>query len=156
MKLILSLLLVFCTFNTQAQNLNDTIKIKKDIGNIYIYDGKKLKPKQMLSLMEPNPLAYKEMKRAKTNYDVGAVFGFAGGFLVGWSLGALLADKEIDWRISVAGAGLIGISIPFSIGQARHTKRAVKIFNDGRKARTSSIQFMINGSNNKIGIVANF
>lgn len=110
----------------------------------------------MLELMEPNPMAYQAMKRAKTNYDVGCVFGFAGGFLVGWSLGSLISKGEIDWRIAGAGAGLIGLSIPFSIGQNRHTKKAVQLFNDAAKTSNTVIHFNINCTANKLGIAANF
>jgi hypothetical protein len=156
MKTILSLFFTFCAFNTQAQNVRDTIKVQKDLGRIYIYEGKKLKPKQMLAIMKPNPAAYNEMKRAKTNYDVGSVFGFAGGFLVGWSIGSLISTGEVDWRVAGAGAGLIGVSIPFSIGQAKHTKKAVRLFNDGTKSPTTSIHFRINCNVSNVGIVANF
>ncbi len=140
MKTFLTLLLTTLVFASRAQSSTDTIKIRQDLGKIYIYEGKKLRPKQMLSIMEPNPAAYTKMKRAKTNYDVGSVFGFAGGLLVGWSLGALITGNELDWRIAGAGAALVGISIPFSIGQAKHTKRAVSIFNDGIKSTKNGVQ----------------
>lgn len=50
----------------------------------------------MLELMEPNPMAYRAMKRAKANYDVGCVFGFAGGFigLVNWQRRDRLAHSR--------------------------------------------------------------
>jgi hypothetical protein len=156
MKTILSLFLIFYSFNIQAQQAIDTIKVRQDFSKIYFYEGKKLKPKQLLELMQPNPAAYREMKRAKTNYDVGSVFGFAGGFLLGYSLGSLILNEELEYGAAALGAGLIVISIPFSIGQAKHTKKAVKLYNEGVKATISCIQFRINCTNNKIGIVANF
>lgn len=67
LKTILTLLCALLILNSQAQNASDTIKIRKDIGRVYIYNGMKLKPKHLLSIMEPNPAAYSEMKRAKTN-----------------------------------------------------------------------------------------
>lgn len=156
LKTILTLLCALLILNSQAQNASDTIKIRKEMGRVYIYNGMKLKPKHLLSIMEPNPAAYSEMKRAKTNYDVGSVFGFAGGFLVGWSIGAIITGGEVDWRIAGAGAALIGASIPFSIGQTKHTKKAVKMFNNYKKSTTSSIQLKMNVAINKVGIVANF
>lgn len=156
MKTVLSFLLLLTVFNTQAQKACDTIRIHKDLGKVYSYQKQKLKPKQMLELMEPNPMAYRAMKRAKTNYNVGCVFAYAGGFLVGWSLGSLISKGEIDWRIGGAGAGLIGLSIPFSIGQNRHTKKAVQLFNDAAKTSTCRIHFNINCTANKLGFAANF
>ena len=156
MKTIFSLVLFLYSLPTLGQYANDSIKVKKDLGKVYTFQGKKLKPKEMLVIMKPNPAAFREMNRAKTNYDVGSVFAFAGGFLVGWSIGSLITTGEVDWRVAGAGAGFIGISVPFSIGQSKHTKKAVKIYNEGVKSSTSSIHFKINCNNNKIGIVANF
>ncbi|MFA6150308.1 MAG: hypothetical protein WC716_03240 [Chitinophagaceae bacterium] len=129
MKTLLCALPLLWILQAKAQTNADSIQSRKNMGTVYFYKGKMVKPKQLLEIMEPNPAAFTKMKRAKTNFDVGTVFGFAGGFAIGWSIGSLISRNEMDWRFVGAGAGLIGISIPFSIGYNKRTTKAVKLYN---------------------------
>jgi hypothetical protein len=73
------------------------------------------------------------MKIAKSNYDVGFVFGFSGGCLVGWPVGTAVAGGKPNWTLAGIGAGFIVVSIPFSSAYTKHAKNAVKIYNNGLK-----------------------
>ncbi len=67
-----------------SQNKTDTISYWKVFGGYkYAYGGQVLKPRQMMDLMQPNVEAYDYMSKARTNYNVAMVLGYAGGFLVG-------------------------------------------------------------------------
>lgn len=84
--------LLFLNANTVfGQSQSDTIQIKKSLGTIFIQNGERFKPNQLLEIIKINPEAYTEMKVAKSNHNIGSVFAFAGRFLVGWPLGTAIA-----------------------------------------------------------------
>ncbi|MGV3502970.1 MAG: hypothetical protein ACO1O1_04635 [Adhaeribacter sp.] len=114
-----------------AQNSSDSITVKKAMGVVFSQNGKPLKPRQLLDIMQSNPEALAGMKKAKTNFDVGYGFSFAGGILVGWTLGTALGGGDPNWAMAGVGAGLIGISIPFSSAYSKHAKNAVRRYNEG-------------------------
>ncbi|MDB5012543.1 MAG: hypothetical protein JWQ25_745 [Daejeonella sp.] len=113
-----------------GQTKPDSIQTKKAFSTFYLQNGKILSPKQLLKTTETNPESYKEMKIAKSNADIGQVFSFSGGFLVGYSLGGVIGGKP-NWTPALIGGGLIIASIPFSSAYAKHAKAAVKIYNQG-------------------------
>ncbi|MGV3641105.1 MAG: hypothetical protein ACO1NZ_11335 [Adhaeribacter sp.] len=112
-----------------AQNSSDSIVVKKAMGVVFLQNGKTLKPRQLLDITQSNPEAFQEMKKAKSNFDVGYVFSLAGGTLVGWTLGTALGGGEPNWAVAGVGAGLIGVSIPFSAAYSKHAKNAVRTYN---------------------------
>lgn len=139
-------------FNSYGQNKSDSIEIKKALGTIFRQNGKNLTPRQLLDITQSNTEAYKEMKIAKSNYDIGSVFGFAGGFLVGWPLGTAIAGGEPNWTLAGIGAGLI-LSIPFSTAYTKHAKNAVNLYNNGLKSTgLNNVDFKIGLTYNGIGV----
>ena len=54
-----------------GQSQSDSIQIKKILGTVFIQNGKKLTPKQLLEITKINSEAYNEMKVAKSNYGIG-------------------------------------------------------------------------------------
>lgn len=140
-------------FNSYGQNKSDSIEIKKALGTIFRQNGKNLTPRQLLDITQSNTEAYKEMKIAKSNYDIGLVFGFAGGFLVGWPLGTAIAGGEPNWTLAGIGAGLILVSIPFSTAYTKHAKNAVNLYNNGLKSTgLNNVDFKIGLTYNGIGV----
>jgi hypothetical protein len=136
--LFLTILLTINATYIYCQSTSDSIQVTKKMGTVFIQNGKALMPKQLLKITEVNPEAYKEMKIAKSNSNTANIFGMAGGFLVGWQLGTALAGGEPNWASAGIGAGLIGISIPFSVAYVKHAKNAVSIYNNGLKQSNSS------------------
>lgn len=132
-KIIITALFLLSTYCIYGQNISDTIEVRKAMGVVFIQNGQKLAPRKLLEITSTNSEAYKEMKIAKSNYDAGSVFGFAGGFLVGWPLGTAVAGGEPNWTLAAVGAGLIVISIPFSTSYSKHAKKAVALYNNGLK-----------------------
>ncbi len=140
-------------FSSYGQNKSDSIEIKKTLGTVFRQNGKNLTPGQLLDITQSNVEAYKEMKIAKSNYDAGFIFGFAGGFLVGWPVGTAVAGGKPNWTLAGIGAGLIVVSIPFSSAYTKHAKNAVKIYNSGLKQTgLNNIDFKIGLTCNGIGV----
>jgi hypothetical protein len=111
-----------------AQVQKDTIQIKKAS---FVRHDKRLNPKQLLGILQENPESYHMMKVAKSNYDVGNVFGFAGGAVVGWQLGALAGGRKANWTSVGIGGALIVAGIPFSSAYMKQAKKAVAAYNNG-------------------------
>lgn len=84
-------------------------------------------------------------KKARTNKTVGEIFAYSGGFSLGFGIGRLLAGGEKTvyvngvkqtfkseskgWGFIAAGAGLIGIGIPFALAADKNAKKAISIEN---------------------------
>ena len=158
MKNIFTLgLLLLMTNCLYGQNISDTIETKNALGVIFLQNGKKLTPRSLLEISSSNAESYQEMKIAKSNYDVGTVFGFAGGFMVGWPLGTAIGGGEPNWTLAAVGVGLIVISIPFSTAYSRHARKAVEIYNNGLKqSGLNAVEFRLGLTCNGIGLKINF
>ena len=137
-KIILLGILFSFFFTVNGQNRTDSIEVKNMLGPVFRQDGRNLTPRQLLDITKSNPDAYSEMKIAKKNYGAGYVLGAAGGFMIGWPLGTALGGGDPNWAMAAVGAGLVGISIPFTIAYNKHAKNAVAIYNKG--LRYSSLQ----------------
>src|SRR5687768_362999 len=87
---VISGLLIFQVFLIQGQQATDTIKLVGDFKTNYVYNGKKLSPKQLLNLMESNPEAHRYMKKAISGRTASTIVGSVGGFLAGWAIGGSL------------------------------------------------------------------
>lgn len=109
-----------------GQSSTDTISIVK---NKYLLQGQPQKPRQLLNLMQNYPDAYLEMRKAKSNYDAASVFGFIGGFCIGYPLGQALAGGEPTWALAGVGAGMLVISIPLSNAYNKRAKNAIRMYN---------------------------
>ena len=157
MKRILFIGLLLLTVKTTfGQIKNDSIEIKKSLGTVFRQNGKNLTPRQLLIITESNTEAYKEMKIAKSNFDASFVFGYAGGFLVGWPVGTAVAGGEPNWALAGIGAGLIAVSIPFSVAYTKHAKNAVRIYNGSRPTAFHNLDFKVGLTSNGIGIKMRF
>jgi hypothetical protein len=136
-----------------GQNISDTIEVKKSLGPVFYQHGKALKPRQLLEITRTNTEAYKEMKDAKAHNDFSSVFGFAGGFLIGWPIGSALAGGDPNWTLAAIGAGCVVIAIPLSIAGSKHAKKAVEIYNNGLKQTgRTHVDFNLGFSGNGPGI----
>lgn len=143
-------------YSLRAQE-SGKIETRQNLGVVFLQNGKKLTPKQLLEITKDNPEAYQAMKIAKSNYDIGSVFGFAGGFMVGYPLGSALAGGEPNWTIAGIGAGLILISIPFSIKYSTQAKKAVGMYNSNlTETSFKKVDFNFGYTRSGLGITMNF
>ena len=122
---------LFSSLISFGQINQDSIFVKKALGSVFVQNNKNLTPKQLLEITAINPEAYQFMKKAKKNFDAGAVFGFIGGALIGWPCGTAMAGGDPEWALAAVGGALVGVSIPFSVAYSKNAKKAVDIYNAG-------------------------
>ncbi|MEM8927860.1 MAG: hypothetical protein AAGC45_06635 [Bacteroidota bacterium] len=91
--------------------------------------GRRMKMGDLVNAMEGNREALNLIKGARIDRNFSSVMGFAGGGLMGWSLGTAIGGGDANWTLAGVGAGLIGLSIPFSSNAKKNTKRAVQTYN---------------------------
>ena len=89
--IILALLAINMTF-AFGQTATDPILAKKVLGGYqYSQGGQILSMNQLVNTMKPNEQAYQLVKSGQTTQTVAMVFSAAGGFMIGWPLGAAIA-----------------------------------------------------------------
>jgi hypothetical protein len=137
---------------SNAQIREGDIIMQKTFGGVKFYqDTRLLKPKEVLATMEPNTEAFNAFKKAKSNYDAANVFGFIGGFMIGWPLGTAVAGGDPEWGIAAGGAAFALIAIPLTSSFKKHAKNAVDLYNNGELPSASlqpriHMQFMGTGA----------
>ena len=152
--LVVLMLLNSCLF---GQNVSDTIVLMNIHGAKFMQHNKALTPGNLLQITKLNPEAYKVMHLAKSNDDLAKIFGFAGGFMIGWPIGSLIGGREPNWTMAIIGAGMIAISFPFIDGYNRHARKAVEIYNDWLKQTANNkIEFRLGMTYNGFGISMKF
>lgn len=102
------------------------------------------------TIMASNTSAFELIKRGRTNRSLAAVLGFAGGGLVGWSLGSALGGGKPNWTLVGIGGGLIVTSIPISSRANKKIHQAVELFNASLKPEA------LNTFKPEIKIITNF
>jgi hypothetical protein len=112
------------------------ITIYKTFGGLrFERDSLILSPKQVQYVLEVNPAALAEFKKARKNSGVASVLGFAGGLLIGIPIGSALVGGDPEWGLAAAGATLVVASIPFNGAFKRHAQNAVDIYNQEKTSR---------------------
>jgi hypothetical protein len=130
MKVTLFVFVFLALFSTAySQSNTEPIEIKK--AGTFFQNGKRLSVRQLIKITQSNSEAHKKMTVARANSDVASILGFAGGFLIGYPLGASLTGREANWTLAGIGAGLALVSIPFNSGYRKHAYEAVDLYNQG-------------------------
>ena len=155
---IAALIMIFNS-NSFSQTSDDTIKIRKVFGGYqFIQNDKKLRMGQLVTIMQPNEQAYKQIKSAQSNKTFADILGVAGGFLIGWPLGTAIGGGDPNWALAGVGAGLVVVSIPIMSKANKWSIAAIETYN--RSIKTGSFQkkpelhFAFKG--NSIGLVCSF
>lgn len=140
-----------------AQNQSDSIEVTKKMGTVFRQHGKILTVRQLQEITRSNSKAYNEMKIANSNATGSFIFGFAGGALIGWPIGSAIGGGKPNWALAGIGAGLVVLSIPFSVGYTKHAKSAVRIYNAGLKPiALNKFELIMGLTSNGIGAKINF
>lgn len=130
-RFIETFLFVLFSASAYSFNYNDSIQIHKTVVTYFLKDGKKMGPKHLMRTMKYDSIAYMVMERARTNYDIANGLSFSGGFLIGYTLGAVIAGKDLNFTTLGIGAGLICLSIPLNISYLKLAKKAIGFYNSG-------------------------
>jgi hypothetical protein len=128
-RVIIIAIALFASINIYSQNQTDSIQVIKKLGTVFQQNGKTLTMAQIESITQLDPQAAKEMKIAKSNYTFSVIFGGIGGGLIGYPIGTAIGGGEPNWTLAGIGAGIALLSIPFSLGSAKHTTNAARIYN---------------------------
>jgi len=140
-----------------AQNQSDSIEIMRSAGVKYFQNGYHLTQKQVLSIMKTDNVAFNEMQIAREKSISAIVFGTAGGFMVGYQVGKLIADRYPKLVWVGVGSVLILISVPISASSYKHAKNAVDFYNDGLKQTAfHKVEYRIGLNENGIGLSLHF
>lgn len=132
MKPIILAVLFICTiFQTNAQQPG-TIEIRKNFwGTTYRQNDQKLSGADLMNKLKENPVALREMKKARTNQAFSTIFSGVGGFMIGWPLGTAAGGGDANWTMAGIGAGLIVAAIPFEIAFSKRARNAINTYNSG-------------------------
>ena len=76
-------------------------------GNSIFQEGKRLTVAQLAETMEGNSEAYSIINNARSTNTIGILIGGAGGFMIGYPLGAAVAGGDPNWLLAGIGAGLV-------------------------------------------------
>ncbi len=156
--LTIGLLGFLSIFNGQllAQQNQRPIEITHKKG-VYKYNNTRLSPKQLLELTESNPVAYRQMKKAKNHYDLAIIFGTIGGGVVGWAIGSSVSGKELSYGLLTVGGIFIACSIPFIIDYKNRSKIAVEHYNSRlNMSDYKPIDYKLAFTGNGLGLVVSF
>ncbi|QFG52099.1 hypothetical protein [Chryseobacterium sp.] len=110
--------------------------------NKLVKDGQTYKLKEFRSVFK-DPNAASTFHKARTNAAVSNVFGYAGGFLIGFGIVPALSGKKTEvrngvvyenkpsrgWAVVGIGAGLVGVGIPFAYAADKQAKKALALEN---------------------------
>ncbi len=111
-------------------------------------------PRQVLDIMQDDPLAYAEFKKARYSYSIAGLLGFAGGVLIAVPVGTAIGGGEPEWAIAAAGAALVITSIPLSKSFRGHAENAIDTYNKKHTAFRLRTEYFWRGMG--VGVVIRF
>lgn len=156
MRKILSIISpVLLSFSLFAQSNDGDLRMEKTFWGVKFSEyGRSLKPKEVLQIMEVNPEAFAEFKKAKSNYDAAQVFGFIGGFMIGWPIGTAISGGDPQWGIAAGGAAVLLLTIPLNNGFTKHGRNAIAIYNDSGNSASirPTIHLQVQGTGARVVI----
>ena len=107
---------------------------------------------QVLEVMQDDPYAVDEFRRAKSNYGISGLLGFGGGLLVAAPVVTAVIGGKPEWSLAAAGGVLILVSIPFTRAFYRHAENALADYNKKFPASRIKTNFYLTGSGAKVVI----
>ncbi|GHT10438.1 hypothetical protein AGMMS4956_01780 [Bacteroidia bacterium] len=126
------------TFSAKSQVAEvDVIEVKTNFWGSRVYwGGNLLNLYQLNDMLQIEPLAAEAFKNYKKNMILAGTLAYIGGFMIGWSVGTVLADRGMNWAMMGVGAGFIVLPIPFSTKSVRQLHDAVGLYNDYLRRNT--------------------
>jgi hypothetical protein len=104
------------------------------LADSYEQRGAPLDQSDMVEKLGERPATKADIDAARTYATIGMIFGAVGGALIGWPIGAAAAgERKPPWVLAGVGAGVVAVSIPFSIGASGRVSDAVKAHNNSLK-----------------------
>jgi hypothetical protein len=162
MKLILWLFLAFIFISSSlfSQTVDSIIVKTRLLSTDYYYAGSKLNSIKSISrVVRDNPKAISKIKAAETLATVGNIFGFAGGFLIGWPIGSAMSGEEANWNLAYAGGLIAFLGILYEFNSSSSVHDAVDIYNSsiqksGKPKDTTTLDFYL--APTRVGLALRF
>jgi hypothetical protein len=128
MKLVFALLVFHVCVPVLGQNLSMT----KGFGWVrFATDTIDISPRQALEILEINPTAHSQFKKAMVLRNTTGVMGFGGSILMLAPLTTLIIGGKPQWGFVAVGGALVAVAIPIELTQRRHLQSAVDLYNAG-------------------------
>jgi uncharacterized membrane protein YphA (DoxX/SURF4 family) len=117
-------------FAVASDGLGQKITMIKTFGGArFEMDTIILSPREVLSFLKDNPVAYDEFRKAKVNDNAAGVLGFSGGVLVAIPLATAIAGGKPQWGLAAVGAAMMLFTIPLDRAFKFHADSALKEYN---------------------------
>lgn len=135
-KLLILSLLIFCLQAVcHSQRNAESLTVKTSFfGWQFQHNGKKISPAAASELLLANDQSAAYMRSARSNNTMSQIVGSIGGFMVGYPVGTSMGGGKPNWALAGVGAGLIAVSVPFSIAANKNARNAVAAFNEPAQA----------------------
>ncbi len=132
MKSSVILFLILIPALSYTQQIEDTIEIiKGDRKFTLFYKGEILTLGHLEDLTEHNTEAHARVKAAKNNISGAKVIAYAGGFLIGYTLGTAIGGGDPPWGVAAVGAGVLVFTIPLFRSYTNNIREAARLYNSG-------------------------
>lgn len=128
--LFLSIAIIFYT-NIQAQGVKSPIVIHKVClgGEVYKYNGKTIKLRQIKEVVRDNDAAVYEIQKAKKFLLISRSIGAVGGLLAGIFAEGLAKGYTENTVPVLIGVVCLGVTFPLEKSYKQHTRKAIEIYN---------------------------
>ena len=121
------------------------------------HNGKKISLAEASDLVSVNDQAAGYLRSARSNYTMSQIVGTIGGFMVGYPIGTSMGGGKPNWALAGVGAGLIAVSVPFSIAANKNARNAVAAYNEGTNATCwKKAHFRLGFTGNGLGVSMHF
>ncbi|MFM7853266.1 MAG: hypothetical protein ACKO96_15415 [Flammeovirgaceae bacterium] len=139
MKYTLNFILIVLSINLYAQG-EKKLTMSKDFWGYKFYEGGNLISKQqVMQLLQSNPEAIKLFKEGNANLVPAGIFGFAGGFMIGWPIGESLGGKkDPKWGLAAGGLALVVVGAVFEKSFKKKINHSFDVYNNEKV--TSSLR----------------
>lgn len=142
---LLILCLFFLSYAALSQTSENRIVVQNHLKQVvFIVDGEdaaRYIPGKNFKGLGPVLSRYPEsealFRKAKNQYNFSQIFGFIGGFMIGYPIGTSLAGGEFNVPMAATGAGMIAIAFPAAKSANQNLMRAIDVYNSGGVAPTT-------------------
>ncbi len=134
-KPIILLFNLIISISIFSQNSNDSIQIIK-LNRNYSYEQNShvLNYQEIKEILKADKEATRYLKSAKLSNDISTALRWAGGFLIGYPIGGLIAGKKVNTSMLTVGIGFLVIDIPVSIAVKKNLFKSISVYNDHKNA----------------------
>ena len=134
-KPIILLFNLIISISIFSQNSNDSIQISKLNRNFsYEQNSHVLSCQEIKEILKADKEATRYLKSAKLSNDISTALRWAGGFLIGYPIGGLIAGKKVNASMLTVGIGFLIIDIPVSIAVKKNLFKSISVYNDHKNA----------------------